>query len=101
MIQIDENGWINPVCPHCEFVMEFNYHRWTTSSRPEADLNMYCRECHYAISIKPSTTDKNLLKMPVEIECYNESGEHPEREYEEDRCVCREDNININCQECF
>lgn len=81
--------------------MELNYHRWTTSSRLEADLNMYCRYCHYAVSILPGTTDKNLKKTSYKIDCYNESQMDALEDEEEDRCSCKEDHINIYCQECY
>lgn len=73
MIQPDDNGWINPTCPHCECVMEFNYHRWTTSSFLQADFNLYCRRCNYAVSITPATTDDSLKRKPNVIEEYNPS----------------------------
>ena len=100
MIQIDANGWIMPQCPHCDGMMELNYHRWTTAKRVDADLNMYCRYCHYAVSIEPSTTDKNLKKTELKVEIYNES--HYDREEElVDDCICKEDNIVIDCPGCF
>ena len=73
MIQIDKNGWINPTCPYCECVMEFNYHRWTQSSFPEPDLNLYCRRCHYAVKIQPATTTNELERTPTKITRYNQS----------------------------
>jgi len=73
MITIDKNGWINPICPYCEFVMEFNYHRWIGTTIMNADFNLYCKECHYAVSIEPSTTDKSMRKTNHNITVYNQS----------------------------
>ena len=56
-INVDCHGWINPTCPYCECVMEFNYCSWWKNNNPVntfPNLNMYCRRCHYAVHIKPS-----------------------------------------------
>lgn len=68
-ITIDKNGWINPTCPKCECVMEFNYHQW--GCFPQPDLNMYCRYCHYAVSITPATTDRSINRTPNQVTIYN------------------------------
>lgn len=73
---MDSNGWINPTCPHCECVMEFNYSIWTRKNKHVTklpDLNMYCRLCHYAVRIKPAviSTDSPIFKAPSTFECYN------------------------------
>jgi hypothetical protein len=76
-ISIDNNGWINPTCPHCECIMEFNYTNWHKSGThifQYPDLNMYCRYCHYAVHIKPATIDtNNALKTDYDIQVYNKS----------------------------
>ena len=57
-IRIDDNGWIDPTCPHCECVMEFNYTNWHRSGThvfQYPDLNLYCRRCHFAVHIRPAT----------------------------------------------
>lgn len=76
-ITIDNNGWIDPTCPHCECVMEFNYTNWHKSGThifQYPDLNMYCRYCHYAVHIKPATIDaNNALKTDYDIQVYNKS----------------------------
>jgi len=69
-ITIDKNGWINPTCPYCECVMEFNYSKWWKS---DPNLNMYCRFCHFAVEITPSTIDKSVNKTKNIIKIYNES----------------------------
>jgi hypothetical protein len=76
-LTIDENGWILPVCPHCECVMEFNYTNWHKSGThifQYPDLNMYCRRCHYAVHIKPATIDSKTTEFTdYNIEEYNKS----------------------------
>lgn len=67
-ITIDANGWINPVCPKCECVMEFNYHMWIGST---PDLNLYCRYCHFAVSITPASTDRSVNRTPNSVTIYN------------------------------
>ncbi len=77
MITIDENGWINPTCPYCECVMEFNYHRWLKLPSELPDLNLYCRRCHYAVKIEPATTDHDdtwIERTATKIIRYNRSG---------------------------
>ena len=73
----DENGWINPTCPHCGTVMEFNYTNWHKSGThvfQYPDFNMYCRRCHYAVHIKPATIDcNNALQTDYDIQVYNQS----------------------------
>jgi hypothetical protein len=73
MITIDKNGWINPVCPYCSFVMSINYHRWLGVTIMNADFNLYCKECHYAVSIEPATTDQNCKSTKIVVTRYNES----------------------------
>ncbi len=73
MITIDSNGWILPQCIYCDGMMEFNYHRWIGTTIMNADFNLYCRYCHYAIRIEPSTTDKDTKHTKYKIEVYNES----------------------------
>jgi hypothetical protein len=74
-ILIDKNGWINPTCPKCECVMEFNYTNWHKSGKhvfQYPDLNMYCRYCHYAVHIKPSTIDAtNATQTDYDIQVYS------------------------------
>jgi len=70
-ITIDENGWINPTCPKCECVMEFNYHKWLPAKHSHPDLNLYCRHCHFAVEIYPATTDSSINRKPVEYRIYN------------------------------
>jgi len=73
MILIDENGWITPECIFCQGMMEFNYHRWIGTTIMNADFNLYCRECHYAVSIEPATTDKSCKHTKHKITVYNNS----------------------------
>lgn len=77
-ITIDYNGWIDPTCPFCECVMEFNYTNWVKSGThvfQYPDLNMYCRLCHYAVHIKPAVLDAENIDdfQTYQIECYNRS----------------------------
>jgi hypothetical protein len=83
MISIDENGWINPTCPYCECVMEFNYHAWLKLSSKFPDLNLYCRRCHYAVKIEPATTDYSehyIERTFTKVTRYNRSGFDEEEE---------------------
>jgi hypothetical protein len=80
-IKVDKNGWIRPVCPKCSFVMEFNYHQW--GCFPSADLNMYCRECHFAVSITPATTDQSINRTPNQFTIYNSPDPEDTMEEEE------------------
>ena len=68
-ITIDKNGWINPVCPKCKCVMDFNYHQYLCFPIP--DLNLYCRHCHFAVKITPATTDRSINRTPNEVTIYN------------------------------
>ena len=71
-IEVDRNGWISPVCPKCFFVMELNYHQWFGRVRlTSPDLNMYCRECHFAVSITPAITDQSINRTPNQFTIYN------------------------------
>jgi hypothetical protein len=38
-----------------------------------ADFNLYCKECHYAVSIEPATTDQNCKSTKIVVTRYNES----------------------------
>jgi len=80
-IEVDKNGWISPVCPKCFFVMEFNYHQWVPFS--SADLNMYCRECHFAVAITPATTDTSINRTPNQFTIYNSPDPEDTKEEEE------------------
>ena len=75
---MDQNGWINPTCPHCECVMELNYSIWSKDDNfidKLPTLNMYCRFCHYAVKITPAimSVDLDVLRRNTQFECYNTS----------------------------
>jgi uncharacterized membrane protein len=76
-ISIDNNGWIDPTCPHCECVMQFNYTNWHKSGThvfQYPDFNMYCLRCHYAVHIKPATVDAKTTEVTnYDIQVYNKS----------------------------
>jgi len=80
MILIDKNGWITPECIFCQGMMEFNYHRWIGTAIQNADFNLYCRDCHYAVSIQPTTTDTSCRQTKYKIDVYNESQYSKEEE---------------------
>lgn len=67
-IEVDIHGWINPTCPHCECVMEFNYCSWVREGKQVSqypNLNLYCRRCHFGVHVKPTVIVTEMPDMEM------------------------------------